>query len=320
MEGVAVGHGKETRYLTTTGPHGEEVRVPVATVRGARDGPTVLMVAGVHACEYAGIDALRRLFKMVGAEELAGTLVTVPCLNLPGFFGLTPHVNPIDGVNAGRVFPGNPTGSHTERMVNLVWEPLARRADYVVDLHGGDLEEELADYSLIGLTGNETVDREAEALARALDMPIFVRTPAPADLPRANTGLRTLAGSYGIPSVLTEAGSHGVLDETEVARLAVALLNGLRHLRMVPGAPTMQHTPLVLNRFAGVYAPAEGFWTPAVRKGDEVRRGQLLGEIRGIFDEPLARVVAEEDAIVLVVATSPPRRVGDILFGLGMFT
>jgi hypothetical protein len=277
------------------------------------------MVAGVHACEYAGIEALRRLFALLDPAHLAGTLVTVPCLNLPAFYGLSPHVTPIDGVNAGRVFPGRPDGSYTERMVHLVWDQLARGADYVFDLHGGDLEEDLVEFSLIGLTGNARLDAAAEALSRALSMPIFVRTPAPEPLPLGNTGLRTLAGSHGIPAVLTEVGSHGVLDDGEVTRLVDALRRGLAHLGMLPDAPGgAAAEPMVLHRFKGVFAPAEGLWFPAVRKGDVVRAGQRLGVMRDIFDEPVAEIVADEDAVALVVTTSPPRRVGDILFGLGM--
>jgi predicted deacylase len=294
--------------------------VPVATVRGRRDGPTVLMVAGVHPCEYTGIAALRRLFGALSADALSGTLVIVPCLNLPGFFGLTPRVNPADGVDAGRAFPGDPAGTPTERMVSLVWEELVRKTDYVFDVHGGDLDEELVAFALVGLTGDATADRKAEALARALSLPVLVRTPPSARPPTRGTGLRTLAANHGIPAVLTEMGSQGIVDDVEVARLVAALLRGLVHLGLLAGSPEagLERPPVVLDGFEGVYAPVEGFWRPAVRKGARVRRGQLLGEIRDIFDEPLCQIEAERDAVTLVVATVPPRRAGSILFGLGL--
>jgi hypothetical protein len=309
---------KTTRYLTASGPLAEEIRVPVAEIEGAKDGPTFVIVAGVHACEYTGIEAARRLLAVVDPASMCGRLIVVPCLNLPAFFGLTAHVTPIDGVNAGRVFPGNPLGSYTERMVHLVWDRLARHADYVVDMHGGDLEEELTPFSLVTVTGRASVDGRAEALARAFTLPVLVRRRLLPDAGTGGTGLHMLAASVGIPSVLTEVGSHGRIDAAEVSLLVQGLLNALRHAGMLRGAPAPQRTPMVLNRFTGVYAPAQGLWFPAVHLGEEVRRGQRLGEMRGLFDEPICEIVSEDDAMVLVVVTSPPRRPGDILFGLGM--
>lgn len=310
-------HGKDTRYLTAEGPRGEEIRVPVATVRGENDGPTMLMVAGVHGSEYVGIEACKRIYQRVRSEDLRGTLLTVPCLNLPAFYGLAAHLNPIDGINPGRAFPGSPTGLYTERMVHLVWDHLARTADYVIDIHGGDLEEELVDYSQVNLTGDETVDAKAEALALALNMPFLVRRPVPAELPKFNSGLHLIAASHGIPAALAEAGSHGVLDEAEVAVMVQALHNALRHVGMLPGTLDAPRTPMTLRRFVGIAAPAEGFWYPAVRKGEVIRKGQGVGEMRGFFDEALGPVVSDEDAVILGVITTPARRKGDMLLGLG---
>jgi predicted deacylase len=276
----------------------------------------MLLVAGVHGSEYVGIEACKRIFLWANPDRLSGTLLTVPCLNLPAFYGLAAHINPIDGVNPGRAFPGRPDGSYTERMVHLVWN-LARRANYVIDLHGGDLEEELVTYSQVNLTGATAVDDAAEALALALNMPFFVRRPAPAELPMANSGLHPIAASHGIPAVLAEAGSHGVLDEHEVTMLVGALRNALRHAGMLAEPLDPPREPLVLRRFEGVTAPAEGFWYPAVRKGEIVRRGQRVGEMRGFFDEPLGAVISDEDAAVLGVIATPARRKGDLLLGLG---
>lgn len=309
--------GKTTRYLTATGPAGEEVAVPVATIRGAAAGPTMLVVAGVHGAEYVGIEACKRFFGTVTPEALRGTLITVPCFNIPAFYGLAAHVNPIDGQNPGRVFPGDPAGSYSERMAFLVWDQLARTADFVLDLHGGDLEEELVDYSQVNLTGRADVDAKAEALALSLNMPFYVRRPAPAELPMRNSGLHPIAASHGIVAALAEAGSHGVLDESEVRVMFGALHNALRHVGMLPGPTDPPVAPMVLRRFTGVAAPAEGFWYPSVRKGDVVRKGQRVGEMRGMFDEPLGPVIADENAAILGVITVPGRRKGDMLLGLG---
>jgi uncharacterized protein len=303
---------KETRYLDPV----DGVEIPVATVRGAQDGPTLVVVAGVHGSEYDGIEAVKRLFSWVDEHALAGTLVTVPCLNVPAFYGLAAHVNPIDGVNPWDAWPGSANGSHTARMLDLVWRELVQGADAVIDVHGGDLEEELAEYSQIDLTGDARVDAAGEELARALDLPIFVRTPEP-DSPATNGSLFGFAAVSGIPGVLVEAGSHGQLDERTVGIHFRALRNALHHLGMLPGEPTRDHPrPLEGARFLGVQAPMDGCWYPSVRTGDILEAGQTVGEMRDLFDETRAVVSTEEGGVVLGVMTVLPRRKDEWVLGL----
>jgi hypothetical protein len=307
---------RETRFLRCDAPEGE-VSVPVATVHGGADGPTLVVVAGVHGSEYVGIEATKQLFRWIDADALRGTVVTVPCLNVPAFYGLAAHVNPLDGKDPGRAFPGDAAGSHTERLAELVWREVVEGADYLIDVHGGDLEEELVEYTQINLTGNPDVDAAGEALARAMDMPIFVRRPR-ADPPPERGGLFGMAAERGIPSVLAEAGSHGLLEYEVVAVHFRGLRNVLYHLDMLDGEPTREHPdPLLLHRFTGIAAPVDGFWQPSVVKGEIIRKGQEVGEMQDLFGERLATITADEDAAILGVMTIPPRLEGSMLMGLG---
>jgi uncharacterized protein len=308
---------KQTRFLSAATPKDGEIRIPVATASGATDGPTLLVVAGVHGSEYVGIEATKRLYQWVDPEQLRGTLITVPCLNLPAFYGLSAHLNPVDGRDLGRSFPGDANGSYSERLTNLLWNDVVQSADFVIDVHGGDLEEELVEYSQINLTGNEKVDTAGEALARALDMPMFLKRPHPEQAP-AGGGLFDTASTNGIPAVLSEAGSHGILDERIVAIHFRGLRNALYHLDMYDGAPTRENpSPLQLHRFTGIAAPVDGFWKPYVSKGEIVRKGQPVGEMQDFFGERLTIVNSDEDAAILGVMTIPPRLRGSMLMGLG---
>lgn len=309
---------KETRYLETTSADGSPITVPLARTRGAADGPRLAVVGGVHGTEYDGIEAVRRLIRSLDPSRLAGEVLAIPCLNVPAFYGFTPHVNPVDGENPARRFPGAPDGSYTERMVHLVWENVLASADYIVDVHGGDIEEELVDYSQINLNGNPAHDAAAEALALAIDMPFFVRRAAPTDPVRSDGTICQIASAEGIPAALAESGSHGELDEACVRTHLKGLQNVLHHLGMVAGAPTIDHErPLLLHRFAGIAAPVDGFWYPSVKKGNILTKGQTVGEMRDAFDQPLAKVICEENAAVLGVMTVPARAAGDMLLGLG---
>jgi predicted deacylase len=309
--------GKQLEYLAVSNDNGSEIEIPVASVTGDADGPTLLIVAGVHGSEYVGIEAASRLIRWTDPTRLAGTLLVVPCLNVPAFYGLAMHVNPIDDKNLGDLFPGDANGTITDRIARVVFDQLVAKADFVLDIHGGDLEEELVEYSQVNSTGNDGIDAKAEALARSLDMPIYLRAPAREVAP-ARGGLFEMASVLGTPAVLVEAGSHGDLDESIVAVQFKAMRNALYHLGMLTGTPIVANpAPLELHRFLGVEAPVDGFWYPYVRKGEIIRKGQALGEMRDFFDTRLAVVSSEEDAAILGVMTVPPRRKGDWVMGLG---
>lgn len=309
---------KDVRVLTTEGPLGEEIRIHVGTVRGMSDGPTLAVVGGVHGSEYDGIEAVRQLFERTEAERLCGTLIAVPCMNVPAFYGLAMHVNPIDDENPARCFPGRSDGSYTERMVDLLWREVVLEADAVVDVHGGDLEEELVNYSQINLTGDEEVDGTAERIALALDMPFFIRRAAPSSLPQDGGTICQIAGSKGIPAALAEAGSHGILDPSCVADHLRGLENVMSCLGMSDTpASVLNESPMVLHRFVGVAASGDGLWYPAVKRGDIVRKGQYLGVIRDFFGAEVEIVICEADAVVLGVMTVLARQAGDMLMGLG---
>lgn len=306
--------GKTTSFLRAESDEGPEISVPVAEVIGRADGPTLLVVAGVHGSEYVGIDAVRRLFAQTDPATLRGRLVTVPCFGLPAFYGLSAHTSPVDGVDPGRAFPGDPEGSFTHRAAHLVWESLAKTADAVIDVHGGDLEEHLVEYSQVTLTEDPGVDEAGEQLARALGFPLFVRAPARA--PSDGVSLFVAAAQHGIPGVLAEAGSHGELDTTLAEEYHQALRGALVHLGMVDGELPGTRDPQLLHRFEGVRAPVDGFWVPSVRKGETVHAGQPIGAMEDIFGERLQEVSSHEAGVVLGVISTPARQEGSMLIGL----
>ena len=59
---------------------------------------------------------------------------------------------------------------------------------------------------------------------------------------------------------------------------------------MLPGEPTIEHdSPTLMYRFSGIAAPVDGLWYPAVKKGDLITKGQLVGEMCDFFGNPLTR-------------------------------
>ena len=85
---------------------------------------------------------------------------------MPGFAARSIYVCPLDGKNPNRVFPGDPDGSCSEQLADWVFRSIISRADYYVDLHGGDLIEALAPFTIFFRTGNEQIDAVSLEMAK----------------------------------------------------------------------------------------------------------------------------------------------------------
>lgn len=79
------------------------------------------------------------------------------------------------------------------------------------------------------------------------------------------------------------------------------ILCGLGFLKAAP-AISDSHTMVQNGRYLD--APAGGCWYPRKKPGSRIRKEELLGEIRNIFSEPLCRIHAETDGVVLYQTAS----------------
>src|SRR5579871_5286423 len=147
--GTATAHPgqKATGFLRVPAGVDAGTDIPVIVINGAKPGPRLALVAGSHGTEYASIIALERVAQRIPPVELSGALVIVPLVNLASFQQKVPHVNPIDGKGMNRLFPGKPDGTQTERALWALGKQVVEPSEYLIDLHGGDLDENLRRYS-----------------------------------------------------------------------------------------------------------------------------------------------------------------------------
>ena len=102
---------KETLYLDVAPlPKGDTLRLAVLVARGQAEGPTLLVLGGVHGDEYEGPHAVRTVFRALTTDQLRGTFIGVPVTNVPAFEAGT-RSSPLDGLNLARVFPGSRDGT-----------------------------------------------------------------------------------------------------------------------------------------------------------------------------------------------------------------
>jgi uncharacterized protein len=287
---------------------------PYTVVRGATDGPRLALISGVHPTEYPAIEANIRTARHLDPAELRGTVVCLPLIDVPAFLPRSPFVCPIDGKNPNRFFPGDPNGTFTEVMDDAIFRAVIQPSNYLIDLHGGDLVESLVPFAIWSESGNADVDAVSAAMARVFGLPYVVtHRPQPG---LAGMTIQAAAGA-GIPSITPEAGSCGLLTESETQMLFNGVHNVLRHLGMLAGAPHTVPPPVEVEQFSWLYAPAEGMWYPSVKAGDVVAAGHDVGAIFDLFGDQLAEIRAPHDGDVLFVTTSPAMKENGILVGIG---
>src|SRR2546428_3529728 len=156
---------KTSGYLNVADKAASSIALPVTIVQGQGSGPTLVVIAGEHGCEYCGIMAAVRLIASITPEKINGTLIVVPLANPPAFEERTLFVNPIDAVNLYASYPGSLAGTVSHIMAHEIFSQIAKKADFLVHLHGGDYNEALVPFNYYAHTGNPSVDSMSRKLA-----------------------------------------------------------------------------------------------------------------------------------------------------------
>lgn len=296
------GDNRKKRHLTAVWED-REIRIPLVELTGVKDGPTLSIVAGVHGSEYPGIEAAIRIVNQIEPNELRGRLRVVPVMNIPAFLKRTEAVCPEDGKNPNRAFPGNPEGSYTDIMANLVFEHVVKGSDAVLNVHGGDIFEALVPYAGMGRSTGGKTDKMCRELGLAYDLPFLVRFAVPHD---SSTGLdlNSAVQASGIPSILVEAGGNGLLDEKNVQIHLRGFRNCMASLGMIDCECPREHkTVECISDFWRIRQT--GVFYPSVTLGQRVSLGQDIGVLKDWFGDEIEIVKAERDAWIIAIVTTP---------------
>ena len=303
-------------YFTFDDPLLARYQWPYFAVAGAEAGPTFLLTAGIHAAEYTGILAAIRLARGLDPSQIAGTIVVVPLLNRPGFYQRSVYVNPEDNQNLNRAFPGHPDGSWSQRFAHHLLQDLVVRADYLADLHAGDLIEDLEPFVIYHETGNPAVDRASQQMADAYGLAWASKGRPTGERPGL---LYAAAAEHGVPAITPESGRCGLVEEDAVQRHVDGVRNVWRTLDVLRDAPPRTPPPpRTLARFEWLRSEHEGIFLCRVRVNDQVHTGQVLGEMIDLLGSPLGEVRAPVDGVVLFTVTSPAISSGGLLLGIGV--
>ena len=308
----SVGSATAQRGTTATGviavPAGSDsaLDIPVAVIHGARPGPVVAFVAGSHGTEYSSIIAMQRLIPRIDASKLAGTVIVVPIINIASWTQMMPHLNPIDrkGMNGG--YPGDASGTQTQRALALMTSQVVTPADVVVDLHGGDLDENLRPYSYWFRGGKPAQDSAALRLIMAFGLDHIIVTDVDPSAPTAGRSLSGQALVRGKTVLVAEAGRSGIVAPADVTSLVEGSLNVLAALKMLDRRYATVRRPVWLDGAgARVAADSAGVFIASVDRDARVKKGELLGYTTDFLGRKTGEIRSPIDGLVTFIRGVP---------------
>lgn len=291
---------KTRRWLRVS----EDVELPVLEAVGGA-GPRLVVSAGVHGDEYEGVRALYELFEEIG--DLSGTLTLAPVVN-PQAHRAVSRVNPLDGANLARVFPGSGAGTISERIAAVVTRELIDGSSFYIDLHSGGVK-----YAMPSMAGYWLGDRRGREAALAFGAPVIWGHPV---IEPGRT--ISVAKERGNPFLYVEAWGAGRIRAEDLRMMKRGVLNVMRHLSMIDGALDIPAPPLRLigvgNTDDGICAGCDGFLISDVALLDSVVGGARLGRLVDLQGVTVEEYFAPRAGVVALTHEMPVVTKGDTLF------
>jgi hypothetical protein len=294
--------------------------IPVVVVQGAKPGPVLALVSGAHGTEYASIIALEEVIESLDPAQVSGTVIILPLVNIASFEQKVPHVNPVDGKSMNRFYPGKQDGTQTERASYVITRQVVERCDYLVDYHGGDLDENLRPYAYWPKSGNPKMDATTREMVLAFGLDhIIVWSDRPKD-PNASRYLDNAANTRGKPAIAVEAGYSGTVQPEDVSLLVNGTMSLMRHLKMLPGTATMVEHPVWFGKIDTVASDQPGIFYPLVERGTYVEQGMKIGYVTDYFGKTIFEARAPAAGVVLYICGVPSMKKGDTVANIGEVT
>jgi predicted deacylase len=316
--GTAVATPGKLAYGQLAVPAGNDAgtTIEVAVINGAKPGKVVAFVSGAHGTEYASVVALTRLITRLDPSTLSGTVIIVPLLNVASFEQMTPHVNPIDkkGMNAG--YPGGATGTQTERALALVAAQVVKPADVVVDLHGGDLDEDLRPYSYWTRTGNTKQDEESRTLALAFGLDHIIVRDVDLTNPASTRSLSGFTMAQGKTALVAEAGRSGLVLEPDVNALINGCLNLLGSMKMIARPVTAAAKTAWVGAPSTITADKAGMFFATAKRDTIVEKDAPIGYTTDYVGRRTAEIRSSVSGLITYIRGVPSMPAGGTIVSI----
>ena len=306
---IAPGTGAEVSLELGDGPAGNPRNIPVYIIHGTKPGPVLALTAGIHGDELNGVSVVHHLIHgddhiagtdddRISRDELAGTLICVPVVNIEGM--LLEQRGAPDNRDINRLFPGKEQGNQSQRIAHALFQSVVKRADYLIDLHSAPHSRTNLPHVRANFERKECME-----LARAFGTHIILHSSGP------KGSLRRTATMDGTPTILLEAGTAHRFEMEAVHTGIEGVLNVMGHLGMIERENRLPAVRLLVRRSKWARAEAGGLLYSRVNVGDHVNKGQEIALVTDPLGEQTHSIESPRTGVIVGLALNPLVRAGD---------
>ncbi len=224
LGGLQCAQGEKIQGMYTFSNTG--IVAPVTLINGNKEGKLVLVTAGIHGGEYPSIEAAIQLAKEIQPDRIQGGLIIFHPVNVEGFLDRASGVYPPSKENLNRQYPGDKEGTIGQRFAYALTNDVIKKCDFMIDIHGGDLHEQLPPYVYYPGVGDEKIVEKSRQAASVVTVKYMVKSQCCANAYH-------MCNSFGIPSLLLEMGGKGLWSKNEVSEYKENIVNLLRYLEVI---------------------------------------------------------------------------------------
>lgn len=303
---VAPGKGVELSMNVAKLHTHTPVQVPVFVERAEKDGPVLLLMAGMHGDEINGMEVIRRVIRKGWNKPNAGTIICLPVFNIFGYLNVTRELP--DGRDLNRSFPGTKNGSLASQFAYQFMKEIAPNVDLVIDFHTGSAQR--SNMAQIRCLLSDEVSME---LAYVFNPPFIVQSSY---IPKS---VREAMNKRGKKILLFEGGKTNSIDERIVEEGLAGVQRILNHLGMKSFKTDMpERAPIVIKSSKWLRAPNSGVFQVLVTNGQPVEVGTVLGIVSDPYGKIEKKIKSTMNGYVFCVNEAPLVNKGDAVFHIGV--
>jgi len=292
--------------------------IPITIIHGSIQGPVLTLIAGNHGTEYVPIITLQSLASKIDPLSLAGTVILVHIANVPAFKERSVYRSPVDNKNINRFYPGKYNGTLSERIAFTITDKIIDRSDYLIDLHGGEFNEDFVDFAFIYYDCPDNyICEQTRTMATAFGFNYIHISPfnlVPDSIEYTYCDMTALR--RGVVAITVELGGRGRVDNEIVGFAERGLINVMRELEMLKGEKITNEHPIYLTDETFIRSNYDGIFYSLVHSHQSISKGALLGFTTDYFGNRIEEYYSPISGIVLKNTVSPTINKGESIFWL----